>query len=254
MGFITFWSAMPYATARAGVYRLVNRVEHLAYVGSSSNLQKRRAEHFRLLRLGAHPNARLQAAFFCYGEAAFDWVEEVDCADLADARELELLILRGELQFEEGPGYNLAVDAFPMLGRTHTAHTRQRIAATKRAAARPLSPVETQAAEQAQRTRRLADSEHASRVRYVVENAHLTYAERARAIGVTTSTARKMYLRYAPSYGKVLAPARPSYDRGVAGKVEYIKARPGMTIKALAIDLACSATSVSTLIRRYKLR
>jgi len=245
---------MPYASQHTGVYRLVNRVERVSYVGSSRNLLKRRAEHFRLLRQGKHPNARLQAAFTQYGEAAFEWVYEVACVDLEDAREIELAALRGDLTFDESVEYNIARDAFPMMGRTHSAATKDRISKTKQGAARPLDARARQTLQTAQRARRLSDPEHAERVRFVMDNDHLSYAERARYLGLSLSTVRKLYLRYASDYGKRPPPARPSYDRGIAQKLEYIRAHPEKTLKAIAQDLNCSVTSISALVRRYLLR
>jgi len=245
---------MPYASPQTGVYRLVNRTECVSYVGSTSNLQKRRAEHFRLLRHGRHPNRLLQAAFTRYGEATFDWVDEVACVDLADAREIELATLRGDLSFEESAGYNIARDAFPMMGRTHSASTKERISQSKSAGARPLGAPARQKLQDSQRTRRFADPAHAARVQFIMDNDRLSYAERARYVGLSLSTARKLYLRYASDYGKRPPPTRPSYDRGVAPKLEYIRAHPEKTLKAVAQDLGCSATSISALVRRYQLR
>jgi len=245
---------MPYAQRLTGVYRLVNRADRVSYVGSSGNLLKRKAEHFRLLRLGQHPNHRLQEAFTASGEDAFDWVAEVMCADLDDARDLELLVLRGELHFEEAADYNIASDAFPMLGRKHSESTRKRISETKKKAARPLGDEATKTLQAAQRVRRFADPAHAEKVRFIVENDHLTYAERARAVGITTASAHKLFVRYAADYGKLVPQARRSYDRGISSKLEHIRANPDKTLAALAKDLGCSATSISALVRRYNLR
>lgn len=245
---------MPYAAPATGVYRLVNHAERLCYVGSSRNLAKRRAEHFRLLRRNEHPNPRLQSAFNIYGEDVFEWMEEVSCAEEQDAREIELQILRGELTFEEAPGYNIACDAFPMLGRTHTDYTKQRISETKRAQAKPVDAVGSKKLSEAQLARRLADPEHQRKLDYIMNNEHLSYAERGRAVGITPSSARKLFLRHAPAYGKVPPPKRASYDRGVDEKLQFIRANPDKTFTALARELGCSPFSVAVLARRYKLR
>ena len=245
---------MPYAAPATGVYRLVNQVERLCYVGSSKNLAKRRAEHFRLLRRGEHPNNRLQAAFNMYGEAAFEWIDEVACTDEQDAREIELMILKGEVTFEEAADYNIACDAFPMMGRTHTEYTKQRISDTKKAQAKPLDAALSSKLSDAQTARRMSDPEHRRKVEYIVHNDHLSYAERGRAVGIEPSTARKLYLRYAAAYGKVPPPKRASYDRGVDEKLQFIRENPDKTFKALARELGCSPNSVAVLARRYKLR
>jgi group I intron endonuclease len=245
---------MPYAKRLTGVYRLVNHADKLCYVGSSTNMLKRRAEHFRLLRNGEHPNYRLQAAFNSHGEDAFEWVEEVSCDEEADARELELLILKGDLSFGEVPGYNIALDAFPMLGRTHSDYTKNKISQTKLAQTKPLEPAAHKKLQNAQIVRRMADDAHREKVEYIVNNDHLSYADRARALGMSLSTVRKIYLRYADAYGRIPPPPRPSYDRDISDKVEFIRANPDKTFRMLARELGCSANSVSVLVRRYKLR
>ena len=245
---------MPYAVQTTGVYRLVNRVEQRCYVGSSRNLAKRRAEHFRLLRRNEHPNPRLQTAFNVYGKDAFEWVEEVSCAEEPDAREIELLILKGELTFEEAADYNIACDAFPMLGRKHTEYTKQRISEVKKLQAKPLDKIATQNLCTAQTARRLANPEHRRKIEFIVNNDHLSYAERARAVGMETGSARKLFLRYAPAYGKVLPPKRTSYDRGIDEKIQFIRDNPDKTFKVLARELSCSPNSVAVLARRYNLR
>jgi group I intron endonuclease len=245
---------MPYAEKLTGVYRIVNRAEKLCYVGSSGNLLKRRAEHFRQLRKNQHPNARLQTAYNVYGEDVFEWIEEVSCAEEADARELELLVLKGDLLFEEAPGYNIALDASPMMGRTHSEYTKQKISETKRSQAKPLDIAARKQLEQAQTARRLSNEEHRKRVQFIVENDHLSYVDRAKAVGLQPSSVRKLYLQHAAAYGKKPPPARPSYDRGISDKVEHIRSNPDKTFKTLASELGCSANSVSVLARRYNLR
>jgi group I intron endonuclease len=223
-------------------------------VGSSRNLAKRRTEHFRLLRRNEHPNPRLQTAFNGYGEAVFEWVEEVACAEEQDAREIELMVLKGELTFEETAGYNIACDAFPMLGRTHTEYTKKRISETKKLQAKPLDAADRKKLRDAQTARRLADPEHRRKLDYIMRNDSLSYAERGRAVGVTPSTARKLFLQHAASYGKVPPPTRVSYDRGVEEKVQIIRDNPDKTFTALAKELGCSPNSVSALAKRYNLR
>jgi len=245
---------MPYAAPTTGVYRLVNHAERLCYVGSSRNLAKRRAEHFRLLRRNEHPNLRLQTAFNTYGDGVFEWIEEVSCAEEQNAREIELGVLKGKLTFEEAAGYNIACDAFPMLGRTHTEYTKQRISETKKAQAKPLDDTISKKLSDAQTARRLADPEHRRKIEYIMNNEHLSYAERGRAFGIEPSSARKLFLRYAAAYGKVIPPKRASYDRGVDEKLQFIQDNPDKTFAALARALGCSPNSVGILAKRYNLR
>lgn len=55
----------------SGVYGITNSINGKRYVGSSSQLSRRKAEHFRALRRGRHYNAHLQRSFSKYGESAF---------------------------------------------------------------------------------------------------------------------------------------------------------------------------------------
>ena len=74
---------------RAGVYVIECAATGQFYVGSSSNLDERKASHWALLRRGKHHNARLQEAWVQYGEGAitFRAVEIVD--DLSRRRQAE---------------------------------------------------------------------------------------------------------------------------------------------------------------------
>ena len=55
----------------SGVYRITNTVDGKVYIGQALNLERRFACHRSALRLGAHPNRRLQVAWNREGEAAF---------------------------------------------------------------------------------------------------------------------------------------------------------------------------------------
>jgi group I intron endonuclease len=55
----------------SGIYKITNTVNGNFYIGSSSNIRKRKEKHFRYLRKGGHENKHLQNAFNKYGEEAF---------------------------------------------------------------------------------------------------------------------------------------------------------------------------------------
>jgi group I intron endonuclease len=57
--------------ASSGIYRIVCLITGRMYVGSSLDLQKRKRDHFSLLRRNAHTNKKLQHAFNKYGPDAF---------------------------------------------------------------------------------------------------------------------------------------------------------------------------------------
>lgn len=60
---------------KSGIYKIENVVDGKKYVGSSKNLNKRRATHWRSLRNNKHHNEYLQRAFNLYGEDNFKFVE-----------------------------------------------------------------------------------------------------------------------------------------------------------------------------------
>ena len=55
----------------SAIYKITNIINGNFYIGSSSNIRKRREKHFRYLRNGGHENKHLQHAFNKYGESAF---------------------------------------------------------------------------------------------------------------------------------------------------------------------------------------
>jgi group I intron endonuclease len=245
---------MPYAQRQCGVYRLLNAAANVAYIGSSINVQKRRAEHFRLLRKNEHPNYNLQRAYNAYGPDSFICHYEVICDDIEDARQIELAVLKKELQFDNDDLYNIAFDKYPMLGRNHSTHTKQKIAQTKQKNAAAISKQTQQKLSAVQRARRLASSEHRRKIEYIVGNAHLSYAERARSVGITASNARKLFLRYAPLYGVTPPASRPSYARDVQDKIEYIRNNPNKPYTEIARYFGVSSATIGRLARHYKLR
>jgi group I intron endonuclease len=60
---------------KSGIYKIENVIDGKKYVGSSKNLNKRKATHWRSLRNNKHHNQHLQRAFNLYGEDSFRFVE-----------------------------------------------------------------------------------------------------------------------------------------------------------------------------------
>ena len=58
---------------RAGIYRIVCKVDGRCYVGSAVDLLERRTQHWRALRQGKHHNKYLQRAWRRYREINFDF-------------------------------------------------------------------------------------------------------------------------------------------------------------------------------------
>ena len=190
---------MPYAEDYSGVYRIVDTSTGTCYVGQSRSLKKRMAEHFRLLGHGIHPNPHLQAAYDRAGRASFSADIEAYCEDPADMDTIEEAFLTGEAWFNESSSlFNISsTSRKPMSGRSHTTSTKQRISSSKTGRRDHVTEAYRKKLSEGQIRRALSDPERLERIKFIVQNPHLSYAERGRRVGVDTSTARKIALRYA---------------------------------------------------------
>lgn len=56
-----------------GVYRILNQANGRSYVGQSTDIKKRIAQHFSDLRAGRHDNSDLQAEWLLFGPDSFVW-------------------------------------------------------------------------------------------------------------------------------------------------------------------------------------
>lgn len=65
--------------ATSGVYILCNKINGKFYIGSSTNLRKRRTSHFHQLRTGTHKNKHLQSSYNLYGQDVFEFSEIEYC-------------------------------------------------------------------------------------------------------------------------------------------------------------------------------
>ena len=105
----------------SGVYAIENILNGKQYIGSTSNLRKRRLDHFGTLRQGKHDNEHLQRAFNLYGEDAFVFRHLLVC---------ELFEL---LRYEQGlidaitPEYNMCQVAGSSLGRKTSDETKEKL-------------------------------------------------------------------------------------------------------------------------------
>lgn len=189
---------MPYSEDHAGIYKLVNKATGQCYVGQSQYVKKRLKEHFRLLRWGKHSNPRLQYAYNKYGADNFVGEIEIYCEDPADLDLLEEAFLAGDATFTEPVIYNIADFAkAPMRGKTHSEEVRQRIRIGRRATKFDYqSQSYRNTLSEAQRRRFFSDPKFVAKVKFLVENDHMSYAERGRAVGIDTSSARKLSLKY----------------------------------------------------------
>lgn len=190
---------MPYKIDLCGIYKLVNTVTGQCYVGQSQRMQKRIKEHFRLLRLNKHPNQHLQRSYNKYGASAFYGAVEVECADLKELDTLEETFLQGQAWFDEPTVYNIADFAkAPMRGKQHSEEVRQRIRLGRRATTFDYQSPEYRATlSRAQVARFHADPKFVAKLRYILDNPDMSYAERARRLDSDTSTVRRLALKYA---------------------------------------------------------
>ena len=189
---------MPYKIDVCGIYKIVNKVTGQCYVGQSQRAKKRLKEHFRLLRWGKHTNPHLQNSYNKYGAEAFYGAIEVECPNLEELDQLENAFLQGKAWFEEPTVYNVADFAkAPMRGKQHSEEVKERIRLGRRASTFDFrSPEYRKTLSEAQMARFHSDPKFVAKIKFIVENPDLTYAERARILGADTSSVRRLALKY----------------------------------------------------------
>ena len=114
---------------KAGIYRFVNTVTGDCYIGSSSDLNRRRLQHLNSLRKNKHHSYRFQEAWNDYGETQFDYevLEELEITEnlkdqLFDREQYWINIIE--------PEYNILPAAGSTLGYHHTEETKRKISET----------------------------------------------------------------------------------------------------------------------------
>lgn len=189
---------MPYKVDTCGLYKIVNKMTGHCYVGQSQRCKKRIKEHFRLLRWNKHTNPHLQNSYNKYGAENFYGEIEVECPNLQELDSIENFFLKGEAWFDEPTVYNIADFAkAPMRGKTHSEEVRKRIRFGRRATTFDYSSQEyRETLSKAQVARYHSDPKFIAKVKFVVENGHMSYAERARKLGANTSAVRRLALKY----------------------------------------------------------
>lgn len=189
---------MPYADEFAGIYKLINKATGTCYVGQSQRVKKRIREHFRLLRWNKHPNQKLQRSYNKYGADSFAWNIEARCEDVNDLDVIENAFLSGEAWFEEPIFFNIADFAkAPMRNKQHSEEVRRRIRISRRATKFNYQSEEYKAAlREAQHQRFFSDPQFVAKIKFIVDNPDMSYAERGRALGTDTSSVRKLALKY----------------------------------------------------------
>lgn len=114
---------------KAGIYRFVNTATGDCYVGSSSDLNRRRLQHLNSLRKNKHHSYRFQEAWNDYGETQFDYevLEELEITEnlkdqLFNREQYWINIIE--------PEYNILPAAGSTLGYHHTEETKRKISET----------------------------------------------------------------------------------------------------------------------------
>ena len=189
---------MPYKVDICGVYKLVNKATGQCYVGQSQRCKKRIKEHFRLLRWNKHTNPHLQNAYNKHGADNFYGAIEVECESLKELDNIENMFLKGDAWFEEPTVYNIADFAkAPMRGKKHSEEVRERIRLGRRATTFDYSSTEyRKRLSNGQMARLYSDPKFVAKIKYIIENDHISYAQRARNLGSDTSSVRRLALKY----------------------------------------------------------
>jgi group I intron endonuclease len=168
-------------------------------------VQKRIKEHFRLLRHNKHPNQHLQNAYNKYGADNFYGAIEVECENVEQLDALEEAFLKNDAWFEEPTIYNIADFAkAPMRGKTHSEEVKEKIRLGRRAATFDYrSPEYRKTLSDGHMARFQADPKFIAKLKFILDNAHMSYAERARQLNSDTSSVRRLALRYAHMKGNI---------------------------------------------------
>lgn len=196
---------MPYAEDFIGIYKIVNKATGKCYVGQSQRVKKRIKEHFRLLRWNKHPNKHLQNSWNKYGADNFVGEIEVICSNTDDLDMIENAFISGNAWFQEPVFYNIADFAkAPMRNKTHSEEIRKKISIARRASKFNYQSEEYRATlSKAQNQRLFADPKFVAKVRFIIDNDRMSYAERGRAIGSDTSSVRRLALKYNHLKGQI---------------------------------------------------
>jgi hypothetical protein len=85
-----------------------------------------------------------------------------------------------------------------MRGRNHSEDTRKKISATKKGVVSHITEDYRKSLRDGQLRRALSNPDKVAKIQFIVDNPHMTYAARGRAVGLDTSSVRKIALRYTP--------------------------------------------------------
>jgi group I intron endonuclease len=153
---------------KSGIYTIKSLHNEMVYVGSSSNVHKRWAEHRSYLKADKHPNRYLQNTYNKHGYGCFEW-EVVESCKVQELLERETYWISTLDSYKNG--YNLIET--PIQGNRGFKHTEEtkKIMSEKKKGLRPsvakFSDEEVKEIRQkyldGQRTGNLADTHNVSR-------------------------------------------------------------------------------------------
>lgn len=111
----------------SGIYKITNKLTKQFYIGSSSNLIKRKCHHFSDLKKNKHFNKYLQNAWNKYGEKnfVFEIIEEIE--DKNTLIEKEQCWLDKTRCYNRDVGYNIRTRAESNLGRVVSEETKEKL-------------------------------------------------------------------------------------------------------------------------------
>lgn len=104
---------------KSGIYKIINKVNGNCQIGSSSNLQKRKKQHFNSLSKNKHYNQYLQRSFNKYGIENFEFIIICKC------NEDELIKLEQYYFNKINPEYNSVLTAGKTTGYKFTEKQRK---------------------------------------------------------------------------------------------------------------------------------
>lgn len=93
---------------KQGIYKIVNLVNNKIYIGSSSNLQGRKTDHFKLLKTNKHNNKYLQHSYNKYGKNNFEFTIIENVNDIKDLIKREQYWINKYNTLNKHYGYNIS--------------------------------------------------------------------------------------------------------------------------------------------------
>lgn len=110
--------------SNSGIYKIINIKNGKFYIGSAVNFEKRKRNHFNLLKRNVHDNIHLQRAYNKYGSEyfIFEIIECVEDKNILIEREQYWIDFYGIKNI-----YNICSVAGNTFGRRHSEKTKKKI-------------------------------------------------------------------------------------------------------------------------------